>query len=81
VKKPSQAGRLVKRGSQQGRQHRKRERKLLAGTMIHQDGVVRSVARADVAMDDATGEHGSMLRSMLFSPKKARLRAFAGERR
>ena len=38
VKKHLQAGGRVKRGSQKGKHHRKRDRKPLAGMMIHQDG-------------------------------------------
>ena len=38
VKKHLQAGGLVKRSGQKGRHRRKRDRKPLAGMMIHQDG-------------------------------------------
>jgi hypothetical protein len=65
VKKQLQAGGLVKRGSQKGRHRRKRDRKPLAGMMIHQDGSRHEWLAGQwhdliVTMDDATGEHYAM---------------------
>ena len=65
VKNVLQEGKLVVRSKARGKHRKKRERKPLAGMMLHQDAsthewVPEQIWDLVVTMDDATSEHTSM---------------------
>lgn len=81
VKRCLQAGGLVKRGQRKGRHRMRRERKPLAGMMIHQDGSTHHWVGAQpwdliVTLDDATSE----IYSAFFVDEEGTWSRFAGVR-